>query len=82
MLRILGMYVQHSVMVQVNLHVRKRLEIQEEKYFENLILSTELDIQSLTKAIIFELFYYINGYLRVWLTSMNIHSKCHTYLLY
>ena len=39
-------------------------------------------LQSLTKAIIFELFYYINGYFRVWLTSMNIHSKCHTYLLY
>ena len=42
----------------------------------------KLLIQSLTKAIIFELFYYINGYFRVWLTSMNIHSKCRTYLLY
>ena len=41
-----------------------------------------LVVQSLTKAIIFELFYYINGYFMVWLTSMNIHSKCHTYLLY
>ena len=39
-------------------------------------------IQSLTKAIIFELFYYINGYSRVYLTSMNIYSKCHAYLLY
>ena len=39
-------------------------------------------IQSLTKAIIFELFYYINGYFGVGLTSMNIHSKCHAYLLY
>ena len=35
-------------------------------------------LQSLTKAIIFELFYYINGYFRMWLTSMNIHLKCHT----
>ena len=39
-------------------------------------------VQSLTEAIIFELFYYINGYFRVYLTTMNIHSKCHTYLLY
>ena len=39
-------------------------------------------LQSLTKAISFELFYYIDGYFRVWLTSMNIHSKCYTYLLY
>ena len=39
-------------------------------------------LQSLTIAIIFELFYYINGYFRVQLTSMNIHQKCHVYLLY
>ena len=39
-------------------------------------------LQSLTKAIIFELFYNINGYFRVQLTSMNIHPKCHAYLLY
>lgn len=51
MLRILGMYVQHSVMVQVklgNLHVRKYLEIHEENSFENLILSTELDISTIS----------------------------------
>jgi hypothetical protein len=39
-------------------------------------------IQSLTIVIMFELFYYINGYFRVHLTSMNIHQKCHAYLLY
>ena len=31
-------------------------------------------VQSLTKAIVFELFYYINGYFRVYLTFMNIYS--------
>ena len=50
-----------------------------DKFYQ--IASILVVIQSLTKAIIFELFYYINGYFRVWLTSMNIHSKCHTYLL-
>ena len=35
-------------------------------------------IQSLTIAIIFDLFYYILK----WLTFMNIHPKCHAYLLY
>ena len=38
-------------------------------------------VQCLTIAIIFELIYYINGYFRVWLTSMNI-DPCHAYLLY
>ena len=38
-------------------------------------------LQSLTKAIIFELFYYINGYFRVWLTSMNIQNAIPTYYI-
>ena len=46
------------------------------------VLFKYVHIQSLTKAIIFELFHYINGYFRVQLTSMNIHSKCHDYLLH
>ena len=39
-------------------------------------------LQSLTIAIISELIYYTNGHSRVWLTSMNIDSNCHAYLLY
>ena len=59
---------------RLNTHVSKRMIMLSYQCF--------LLVQSLTKAIVFELFYYINGYFKVYLTSMNIHSKCYTYLLY
>ena len=37
-------------------------------------------LQSLTKAIIFELFYYINDYFRVWLTDIHEYSFKMPYL--
>ena len=42
-----------------------------------LFNSNPVNIQWLTIAIIFELIYYIDGYFRAWLTSMNIDPKCH-----
>ena len=45
-----------------------------------LTTNTQGDIQCRTIAINFGLIYYINGYFRVWLTSMNIDPKCHAYL--
>ena len=59
---------------RLNTHVSKRMIMLSYQCF--------LLVQSLTKAIVFELFYYINSYFRVYLTSMNVHSKCHAYLLY
>ena len=68
-------------------HRQKRHTHSDKRYHSEVKIldfftTMKFNVQSLTKAIIFELFYYINGYIRVWLTSMNIHSKCHTYLLY
>ena len=51
---------------RLNTHVSKRMIMLSYKCF--------LLVQSLTKAIVFELFYYINGYFRVYLTFMNIYS--------
>ena len=51
-------------------------------FFSNINHRMLIQLQCLTIAIIFELIYYINGYFRIWLTSMNIDSKCHAYLLY
>ena len=39
------------------------------------------DIQCLTIAIVFELFYTKRAMSRVWLTSINIDPKCHSYLV-
>ena len=51
---------------RLNTHVSKRMIMLSYQCF--------LLVQSLTKAIVFELFYYINGYFRVYLTFMNIYS--------
>ena len=64
------------------LYVTRVLEIlstQKIRYSQVFFVSSCSLIQSLTKAIIYEQFYYINGYFRVQVTTMNIHSKCHTY---
>ena len=51
---------------RLNTHVSKRMIMLSYQCF--------LLVQFLTKAIVFELFYYINGYFRVYLTFMNIYS--------
>ena len=57
---------------RLNTHVSKRMIMLSYQCF--------LLVQSLTKAIVFELFYYINGYFRVYLTFMNIYSFKMLYL--
>ena len=46
------------------------------------ITSKDTLIQCLTIAIVFELIYLQRVMSRVWLTSINIDPKCHSYLVY